>query len=244
MSTPIWPLWMVALGLGCGPAAAGEAGSGAAAGDGPVLVELFTSQGCSSCPPADALLSRLGRARAGAVIPLAFHVDYWDDLGWADPFAAPGWSQRQRDYAASLPSRVYTPQLVVDGRADVVGSRAGEVDRLVAAAAKRSHPARVSLRRDGDRVRVIVDLGAAVPAAEVMLAVTSSGERTAVRRGENAGRTLTGDYVVRRLERIGRLDGRLGRIELSAAVPAGRAVVFVQASDSGAILGVAELPGR
>ena len=99
--------------------------AGDAAG-GPVLLELFTSQGCSSCPPADRLLTRLAgdRKLAGQVIPLSFHVDYWDYIGWQDPFASPRWSERQRQYGRAFHSnRVYTPQLVINGRTECVGSQ-------------------------------------------------------------------------------------------------------------------------
>ena len=106
----------------------------AAPANGPVVLELFTSQGCSSCPPADRLLSKLGSdpKLAGRVIPLAFHVDYWDYIGWHDPFDAPRWSQRQQAYARAFHSnRIYTPQLVVDGHSECVGSEESEVLRRV-----------------------------------------------------------------------------------------------------------------
>jgi len=106
--------------------AAARALPGATSASGPVVVELFTSQGCSSCPPADRLLSKLSRdpRLAGRVIPLAFHVDYWDYIGWRDPFASPRWSQRQKDYARVFRSnRIYTPQLVVSGSTEGVGSQ-------------------------------------------------------------------------------------------------------------------------
>ncbi|MGE5184634.1 MAG: DUF1223 domain-containing protein, partial [Acidobacteriota bacterium] len=104
--------------------------------DGPIVLELFTSQGCSSCPPAEALVNRLARAGTASgrpVAPLAFHVDYWNDLGWADPFSRPAWTERQQMYARALGDRsVYTPELVVAGGAGMVGSQTSAVERAIA----------------------------------------------------------------------------------------------------------------
>jgi len=116
------------------------------AGSSAVIVELFTSQGCSSCPPADRVLSALGREKSDGVtiIPLAFHVDYWNSIGWADPFSSSRWSARQNAYAAALhSSQVYTPQLLVNGRAQFVGS---DEQRIRAEIASQSRlPARGSV---------------------------------------------------------------------------------------------------
>src|SRR6266545_881299 len=126
---------------GCDPgggdaAAATPAPAGARAA---VVVELFTSQGCSSCPPADRLLTRLPGSIDGVlVLPLAFHVDYWDDLGWRDPFSSADWTARQKRYAAAIAGgHVYTPQLVVQGREDMVGSDRGAVEDAIRRAAAR-----------------------------------------------------------------------------------------------------------
>ena len=114
--------------------AAVRGGAAPAPETGPIVIELFTSQGCSSCPPADRLLSRLASdpKLAGRVIPLAFHVDYWNYIGWQDPFSSPRWSERQRSYGRTFRSnRIYTPQLVVGGRTDCVGSQEGEVMKKI-----------------------------------------------------------------------------------------------------------------
>jgi hypothetical protein len=183
---------------------------GKAAGQGPVVVELFTSQGCSSCPPADRLLSRLKRdpRLAGAVIPLAFHVDYWNHLGWSDPFSSSRWSQRQEDYAHAFRSnRIYTPQLVVNGRTECVGSEEALVMRRIREAQAAGPAGVVSLAAPaaaaaGDaRLTVTARLLRPVPGSgvDVWVALTESGLTTAVGAGENAAATLHDDQVVRRL---------------------------------------------
>jgi hypothetical protein len=183
---------------------------GKIAGQGPVVVELFTSQGCSSCPPADRLLSRLKRdpRLAGAVIPLAFHVDYWNHLGWSDPFSSSLWSQRQADYAHAFRSnRVYTPQLVVNGRSECVGSEETEVMSRIREALAAGPAGAVSLAGPeaaggGDaRLSVTARLLRPVPGSgvDVWVALTESGLTTAVGAGENATATLHNDQVVRRL---------------------------------------------
>ncbi|GAB4566642.1 MAG: thioredoxin family protein [Haliangiales bacterium] len=165
----------------------------------PIVLELFTSQGCSSCPPADQLLGELG-ARDD-VIALSFHVDYWNYLGWEDPFSSARWSERQRQYAARLGARLYTPQLVVQGRADLVGSdrqaverevarpRAAPRARLVAKAQRHGDEITVSLERSRDDLLTVI-------------ALYERGHRTAVDAGENRRRTLENDYVVREVAYI------------------------------------------
>jgi hypothetical protein len=188
---------------------------------GPVVVELFTSQGCSSCPPADRLLSQLGRdpKLAGRVIPLAFHVDYWDYIGWHDPFDAPAWSQRQQAYARAFHSnRIYTPQLVVAGRTECVGSEEGEVRRRISDALAAPPSGRVTLdldplTPDGHlRVRLGAKLARTVAKGDLDLwvAVWETGLTTSVGAGENASRTLRNDFVVRRLEKALALPGTAG----------------------------------
>jgi len=182
-----------------------------APGSGPVLLELFTSQGCSSCPPADELLSRLAAdpELGGRVVPLAFHVDYWNRLGWRDPFSDARWSERQRRYARALDAdNVYTPMLVVDGRRHLVGSREREVRAAVRAAlaAPRAAVLELSLGEAIDG-RFPATVEARFPErsrprrVEVWVALWQDGLVTPVRRGENAERTLRNDRVVRRLVR-------------------------------------------
>jgi hypothetical protein len=205
--------------------AASDPAVGGAPGHGPVVVELFTSQGCSSCPPADRLLSRLqgdSRAAGGAVNPLAFHVDYWNRLGWSDPFSSAAWSQRQMSYAKAFHSnRIYTPQVVVGGRSECVGSEEREVMRRIHEALAAEPDGEVILGAPaaanaggagsgggasaaaGKSARVMVSArllrGVGGGSQEVWVALTESGLTTAVKAGENASATLHDDHVVRRL---------------------------------------------
>jgi len=173
-----------------------------------VLVELFTSQGCSSCPPADEILSKLDDPE---VIPLSFHVDYWNYIGWKDPFSNERWSKRQQLYAGVLGERrVYTPQLVIDGRTHVVGSRKADVNRAIAKAKKRKE--RVSLKATGFRLedehlvaRIEATAQQLATETDVYVAVYENGLSTRVQRGENAGRKLANNGVVRELKRVMRV---------------------------------------
>jgi hypothetical protein len=169
-----------------------------------ILAELYTSQGCSSCPPADRLLSSIGElATDGAeIIPLAFHVDYWDDLGWRDPFSDAAWTERQQRYAVRVSQgRVYTPMLVVQGREHIVGSSQGEVSEALAHAARApATGASIQGRTEGPD-RVAIDARAGDSAALAYVALVESGIDTRVLRGENQGRVLRNDHIVRRLQR-------------------------------------------
>ena len=168
-----------------------------------ILAELFTSQGCSSCPPADRLLGSLGELAGDGVlvIPLAFHVDYWDDLGWRDPFSSSDWTERQQRYAARISQgRVYTPMLVVQGSQHMVGSSKDEIAQALRRAARASHGAAIAGRAAGSD-RLAIDAVAGDSAAGAWVALVESGIDTDVKRGENRGRVLRNDAVVRRLVR-------------------------------------------
>ena len=184
---------------------------------GPVVVELFTSQGCSSCPPADKLLADIGSdpTYAGRVIALSFHVDYWNRIGWEDPFSAPAWTERQNEYARALSlGNVYTPQAVVNGQQQFVGSDGAEMRKAIATADSPLADVKVSASRDGARIRASVSatLAKAVDGPEyfVVVALTEREIKTRVLRGENSGRTLVNDHVVRRLETPIRMIGKQG----------------------------------
>ncbi len=204
---------------------------------GPVVVELFTSQGCSSCPPADRLLATL--ADDSSLAPLSFHVDYWNDLGWADPYSRPAWTERQHQYARALgDTRVYTPELVVGGISGMVGSNARQVRRAIA---KAPHPALLAATATWKPGRLEVTT-TAPPDAEVLVAVWEAKRSTKVTRGENSGETLDNVHVVRRLARAA-AAGKRGTvtIELDPAWKAVGAVAFAQRADK-RIVASAALP--
>ncbi len=176
----------------------------------PVLVELFTSEGCSSCPPADALLHDLLTSQpveGTLVIGLSEHVDYWNRLGWTDPFSDQSFSARQSAYAAAVRSgEVYTPQMVVDGAASFIGSDRTRALREIALAATRSK-ATIGLGwADAGRLDVRLSGGHVKANTPVWLAITENELTVSVRRGENANRTLTHDGVTRRLTQAGHTD--------------------------------------
>jgi hypothetical protein len=229
----------------------------------PVVVELFTSEGCSSCPPADALLSRLERTQpveGALVIPLAMHVDYWNYLGWADPFSSAEFSARQGEYAAAYgKDGVYTPQMIVDGVKEFPGGNTGRALESISKAA--SVPkAEVRLTRaaseGGVRLGVRIERTPELTAGDdayVLLAVTEGGLSTDVRRGENAGRKLGHVGVVRRLTTVGPLNSKPGEpfaAEANVAFDKSwrrenlRAVVFAQERGSRRILAAGMLDLR
>jgi hypothetical protein len=205
-----------------------------------VVVELFTSQGCSSCPPADRIFGEL--AEDDNVIALALHVDYWDYLGWKDEFASPEHTKRQRAYARAHGERtIYTPQMVVGGIDNVVGSRGMKVAKAIQKHSERKMPVIVSLRRVGDAVSIQATGSGSLPNMVVLLATYSPKETVDVRRGENAGRTLTYHNVVRKLAPIGDWNGQ-GTFTASANVSGNEpVVVLVQAGPGGPIMGAARL---
>jgi len=209
----------------------------------PVVVELFTSQGCWSCPPADALLGELaGRAD---IIALAYHVDYWDYIGWKDVFGSPLCTQRQQAYAAFMGKKmVYTPQMVIGGRFDAVGSNRKKVEAaIVEARAAGLTLAVTPLDAATQRVRVA---GPAPAGGATVLAVHFLPQaETVVSRGENAGKTLIEYNIVRDLQPLGRFTGGEVTYQIVEDNPAGEqraCAILVQDDATGAILGAALMP--
>jgi hypothetical protein len=215
----------------------------------PVLVELFTSEGCSSCPPADALLARLDRTQfvpGARAIVLSEHVTYWDQLGWRDRFSQQAITDRQREYAARFGlNDVYTPQVVVDGAAELVGGDERGLTQAVekAAATPKAELKIESAEWSGETVRFAVS-GSADAKAELMAALAEDAAETAVARGENAGHTLTHVAVVTVLQEMGKGIAEGKTLTLKApngsAGKAMRLVVFLVDRHSGHVLGVAE----
>jgi hypothetical protein len=217
-----------------------------------VVVELFTSEGCSSCPPADELLGHLRQdlsAKDIQVIPLGLHVDYWNSLGWKDRFSSADFSQRQERYAQSLKvDGPYTPQMVVNGEIEFVGNSATQAQRAISQAASQQELAAVKISAAGaDQLAVQIKATNSASTGNVMLAITEDNLSTNVGSGENGGRTLHHAAVVRELRQIGQLHD--GSFQTNAPLKLEQewkrenlhAVVFVQEGDSGRILGAASV---
>jgi hypothetical protein len=229
-------LWMISLvivtatGLGFFHKAIARSQTDAAGDGTPVVLELFTSEGCSSCPPADALLSELGSSTK-SVIPLAYHVDYWNHLGWTDPFSSHEWSERQSAYAQVMNlNSDYTPQMVIDGNWQCVGSDGRSIARAVALARSVSALGRVRLQTklgaaEPRPLKIKVDAQILRTAQTgpliVMLAIYENGLVSKIGGGENGGRRLRYDYTVRKLLpafELQPLQGASGAKELNIAL--------------------------
>ena len=229
----------------------------------PVVVELFTSEGCSSCPPADTLLARFAEqspAGNAQVVALEEHVDYWDDQGWKDPFSSHNWTTRQYAYAGVLGNgNPYTPQMVVDGTVEFSGGRAQQAQKSIAEAAARPKiPVTLSQGTAGKpgTENFSVQVGKLLPsakggAAEVWLGITETGLHSSVTRGENAGHELRHAAIVRLMRKIGEAKpDRDTSFAGDANMPVRgewkrenlKAVAFVQEKNSLRILGAAEIP--
>ena len=224
----------------------------------PVIVELYTSEGCSDCPPADAVLSELAQKQpvpGAEIIPLEWHVDYWNSALWSDRFSSHAFSARQNDYADSFHNAtVYTPQMIVDGRTEFVGGDEGRAVQAIAHAARAPKAdVEISLSGAGDsrRLQIRVDHLPSVSrgdTAQVILAVTEDGLTSRVRGGENNGHFLRHSAVVRQIGLVGTTQSgmvfnaapelRLGRDWNPAHL---RAVVFVQTVNRRQVLGAAAL---
>src|SRR5580698_1277985 len=219
----------------------------------PVLLELFTSEGCSDCPPADRLLESFDKKQPvnrAQLIVLSEHVDYWNHLGWKDPYSLHLFSERQESYAARFHvSDVYTPQLVVDGQAQLVGSDQGAALTAIRKAIERTKvPVSVSgVSREGSSIRLSVEAGVLpVDSGTVYVALADNEDLSQVSRGENAGHALTHVAVVRSLTSVGEA-ARDRAFSRNLTVPLGlasakdlRVIVFVQDKKSGAVLGATQ----
>lgn len=209
----------------------------------PVVVELYTSQGCSSCPDADAYFGEL--VRQPGIIAIGFHVDYWNYIGWRDPYSSKKFTYRQKEYAMSFrQTGVYTPQIVIQGRRGEVGSDRKAVGRMIADARRLKPSATVLLEKlGGNRLRAVVTAAAEGKGAEVWLALIDRRQTTKIPRGENEGKTLVNHNVVREWRKLGDVAEEKLELNLVAAGEKGEkrggAVVIVQQPKAGAIIGAA-----
>ena len=233
------------------------AGGLASEGREPVLVELFTSEGCSSCPPADALIESLQRSQpvdGAEIIPLALHVDYFNHLGWKDPFSSAAFTRRQEDYSEVFgPDSVYTPQVVVDGAEAVPGNEPEQVRHAIGTAVGRVHlPVRVSPHPAGGSVHLSIDVPPGpkdIEQIQVVAALTQEEVTSIVKRGENKGRTLHHIAVVRKIQRVGALTSSASVLDARLPIDRGwgpnlQTVVWLQGVTSRRIYGtaVADIP--
>jgi len=230
-----------------------------------VLVELFTSEGCSSCPPADDLLIKLEKSQPvddAEIIALSEHVDYWNRLGWTDPFSSSEFSERQSLYARVFRNdSIYTPQMVVDGHLEFVGSNSSKAHNAISKAAKNPKAniqiAQTQSKEASNKTAIqlnihIQDLPAITSGdrAEILLAITEGGLQSSVSRGENAGRKIIHTAVVRKLDHIGTVDAskiafdKLATAEIESGWSRDqlRVVVFVQERESRRVIGAAAIP--
>lgn len=238
---------MAALALGMAPSARVLAEDASEAAAAPVVVELFTSQSCSSCPPADRLLGKL--AERPDVIAISLPVDYWDHLQWEDTLGRSEHSKRQRIYARHLGlPNVYTPQMVVNGVKNVIGSHAEEVEEAIRTVRDSAVPVSVKLERVGDRFKLSIGpapAGTTAKQAAIVMVPLLSAQTVHIRRGENRGKTITYHNVSRQITQVGTWNGQaktftLGHDEVMTE-DADRCAVILQDARSGAILGAALL---
>jgi hypothetical protein len=221
-------------------------GSGA-----PVLVELFTSEGCSTCPPADKLLAELDQRATFdgvPVIALGEHVDYWDRLGWKDRFSSAIFTERQEKFRSHFGiDEVYTPEMVVDGRVEFVGNDKSALKKALGREAKKAKPVTLSLKWNDSKKLDVTANDSGTHLADVILAITESALTTSVARGENSGRVLHHAAVVRQFIRLGSLsDSKFHTVALVDKDANWneknlKAVIFVQDDADGTILGAQQI---
>ena len=181
------------------------------------VVELFTSQACSSCPPADAVLGRL--VHEGDVIALAYHVDYWNYLGWRDTFSSRKFTERQYGYARTLGRKnVYTPQAVIDGRDHAVGSDQRAIEHKLDAFAASGNGLSVPVTTRQSDGKITISVGKGTGSANLLLVYFDNKSTVAIPRGENQGRTVTYWHVVRDVQTVGMWDGKAMQVALPAPV--------------------------
>ncbi len=222
-----------------------------------VLIELFTSEGCSSCPPADALLRQVNGSRTSGdqlVVGISEHVTYWNGLGWSDPFSSPLYTERQNAYSERFHLEgVYTPQMVINGAEQIVGSDRAAL--LSAVQAEEAQPPRVSVRIlslnvAGNTLAVSFSISGDVPAqgADLMAVLTDDSDRSSVLHGENSGQTLAHVAVARSISRVAKLHAageRTVQVQIPATFPVAQKhhlILFAQTPGNGRVLGADTKP--
>lgn len=202
-----------------------------------VLVELFTSQGCSSCPPADLNLAAL--AERDDVLALSLHVDYWDYLGWRDTFGEEAHTKRQMAYRDRMGARViYTPQVIVHGLYDVPGHRAKAIDKAIKRARAGPEIARLAIVNEGGMLKAVLDAAPEPERCTLWIAAYDLSQTVEIERGENAGRLMTYHNVVRELMRVGSWDGTAQKLALPQPGPGQGVAVWLQDDKTGRVLAV------
>jgi hypothetical protein len=219
-----WPLLVIGTLAALSPNVAATA-------ERPIVVELFTSQGCSSCPPANAYLNELSKQRAD-VLALAFHVTYWNYLGWKDPFSLQTATDRQARYGQRFGDGSYTPEIVVDSSSGLVGSYRDDVNKAIAKAHSRTAADMRVVAKDG---KVSIDVGAGQGAAKVLLVGFDREHVTAIGRGENQGRTMAESNIVRSFRPIA--DWRGAPVHIDEPRPDGEEVAVILEAPDGHIVG-------
>jgi hypothetical protein len=206
----------------------------------PVVVELFTSQGCSSCPPADRMMHEL--AKRDDVIALALHVDYWDYIGWKDEFANPGYTKRQRGYAVKAGRRsIYTPQMIVNGVTNIVGARPMELSKAIAEHANQTSPVSLEISRSGDIVSISATSERAQGQMVVHMVRYQAERKSEITRGENAGNVFVYANVTEGWKTIGEWDG-VNELSLHAKAQGDLpVVVLIQKGRFGPIVAAAQI---
>ncbi len=201
------------------------------------VLELFTSQGCSSCPPADKLLGTY--ASQENVVPLSFHVDYWDRLGWKDPFSSKEYSDRQRMYSSALKSDVYTPQLVINGQEEMIGSDANKLSGALQKIFSETPAATLSIKNAEEhegKINISFDVSGIANNSVMNIAVLENKTTTPVKAGENGGATLTDYNVVRAFKTINQFNKGENKLAIDLPVSLDQKnrtlVLYVQQSDS------------
>lgn len=206
----------------------------------PVLLELFTSQGCSSCPPADKVIEELASSQSDTVFPVSFHVSYWNYLGWKDPFSLSENDTRQSIYARNFAKRsVYTPQAIVDGQYQTVGSQSALLSKLIDQAYQKQIDIPIQTKESSKYLEITLNKNKSIKNAELLMFFIDKKHTTKVTSGENHGKTLTNINVVRGIRKLSDWDGKALNIRI--AKPKHNAILVLQEKNQGKVYGANQI---